>query len=196
MTETGEAALECLLFVAGEPVTLPDLARALDEEVVEAERTLRSLQVSLTERGSGLQVVRIAGGWQLATRPEHAPVVARLMDRGETKLSRAALETLAIVAYRQPVTAPEIEAIRGVSSASVLKTLLDRRLISEAGKKAAVGRPMLYVTSADFLHYFGMADISVLPPLEEIDTTDQPDELTNEPSIPERTPAIREIDQV
>jgi len=161
-----EAALECLLFVAGEPVTLADLARGLGQDEITTEAALRSLQVSLTERGSGLQLLRIALGWQLATRPEHAVAIARLLARGGNKLTRAAMETCAIIAYRQPITAPEIEAVRGVSVSGVLKTLMERRLIAEAGKKAAPGRPTLYITTPDFLHYFGLADLSQLPPLE------------------------------
>jgi segregation and condensation protein B len=161
-----EATLECLLFVAGEPVALADLARALERDEITTEAALRSLQVSLKERGSGLQLLRIALGWQLATRPEHATSIARLLTRGGNKLTRAAMETCAIIAYRQPITAPEIEAVRGVSVSGVLKTLIERRLIAEAGKKAAPGRPTLYVTTPDFLHYFGLADLSQLPPLE------------------------------
>lgn len=160
------AALECLLFVSGEPVTLVDLARALGQDEIETEAALRSLQIALTERGSGLQVMRIANGWQLATRPEHAEVIGRMLTRGSSKLSRAGMETLAIIAYRQPITAPEIEAVRGVSVSGVLKTLLERRLIAEAGRKATLGRPMLYVTTPDFLHYFALADLEQLPPLE------------------------------
>ncbi|HLJ56365.1 MAG TPA: SMC-Scp complex subunit ScpB, partial [Chthonomonadaceae bacterium] len=119
-----------------------------------------------TERHSGLQLLRIAGGWQLATRPEHSETIARLMSRGQSKLSRAAMETLAIVAYRQPITAPEIEAVRGVSAAGVIKTLLERRLIQEMGRKETLGRPILYATTPDFLHYFGIADLAQLPALE------------------------------
>jgi segregation and condensation protein B len=163
---TPEATLECLLFVAGEPVTVADLSRALGQDEINTEAALRSLQVTLTERGSGLQLLRIAGGWQLATRPEHAEAIGRMLTRGSSKLSRAAMETLAIIAYRQPITAPEIEAVRGVSVSGVLKTLLERRLIVEAGRKEALGRPMLYVTTSDFLHYFGIAELSQLPPLE------------------------------
>jgi segregation and condensation protein B len=161
-----EATLEALLFVAGEPVSLPDLARALGQDEITSEAALRSLQIALTERGSGLQLLRIAGGWQLATRPEYAEAIGRMLMRGASKLSRAAMETLAIIAYRQPITAPEIEAVRGVSVSSVLKTLLERRLIAEAGRKEALGRPMLYVTTPDFLHYFAISDLSQLPPLE------------------------------
>ncbi|HZT41941.1 MAG TPA: SMC-Scp complex subunit ScpB [Chthonomonadaceae bacterium] len=170
------AALECLLFVAGEPVPLADLARALALEEIAVEAALRDLQIELTERGSGLQLLRIAGGWQMATRPEHAEAVGRLLARSSSKLSRAALETLAIIAYRQPITAPEIDAVRGVSSASVLKTLLERRLIAEAGRKATIGRPTLYTTTPDFMHYFGLADLSQLPMLE----TDAPEPVPAE----------------
>lgn len=161
-----EAALECLLFIAGEPVALTDLARALQSEEAEVEAALRSLQAGLTERGSGLQLLRIAGGWQLATRQEYAEVIGRLLARGGSKLSRAAMETLAIIAYRQPITAPEMEAVRGVSVGSVLKTLTERKLIAEAGRKATLGRPMQYSTTSDFLHYFGIAELGQLPAIE------------------------------
>ena len=160
------AALECLLFVSGEPVPLSELARALQSDEIDVEGALRDLQITLTERNSGLQLMRIAGGWQLSTRPEYADTVAQLLSRGANKLSRAAMETLAIVAYRQPITAPEIEAVRGVSASGVLKTLLERRLVQEVGRKETLGRPILYATTADFLHYFGIADLSQLPILE------------------------------
>jgi segregation and condensation protein B len=159
-------ALECLLFVSGEPTPLSELARALQVEENEAETALRSLQIGLTERGSGLQILRIAGGWQFATRPAYSEVVARLLTRASTRLSRAGMEVLSIIAYRQPITAPEIEAVRGVSVGGVVKTLLDRRLIREAGRKATLGRPMLYETTPDFLHYFGIADLGQLPPID------------------------------
>lgn len=170
MNDTGtssEAAIECLLFVAGEPVPLEDIAKVLEIGEAETETMLRSLQVSLTERGSGLQLLHIAGGWQLATRAEYAAFVGRMLAKSASKLSRAALETLAIVAYRQPVTAPEIEAIRGVSAVGVMKTLQERGLIIEAGKKNAPGRPNLYTTTQDFLHYFGMNSLEDLPPIEQ-----------------------------
>ena len=166
--------LECLLFVAGEPLTIAEMARATVRDDISVERELRELQVVLTQRNSGIQLVQIAGGWQLATRPEHSDAVARLMARASGKLTRAGMETLAIIAYRQPITVPEIEAVRGVSSAGVIKTLLDRRLIVDAGKKATAGRPSLYTTTQDFLHYFGLKDLAHLP---EIDL-DAPDPVS------------------
>ena len=186
-----EAALECLLFIAGEPVVPADLARALQREEIEIEAALRSLQVSLTERGSGLQLLRIAGGWQLATRQEYAEVIGRLLARGGSKLSRAAMETLAIIAYRQPITAPEMEAVRGVSVSSVVKTLLERKLIAEAGRKATLGRPMQYTTTSDFLHYFGITELAQLPALEAETAPSAPvpaDVVTDGRAMPEAPP--------
>src|SRR5258708_16728393 len=123
------AAIECLLFVAGEPLPIAEIARALKCDDLTAENGLRELQFRLGERDSGLQVVLIAGGWQLATRPEHAETIAMLMARGESRLSRAALETLAIIAYRQPGTQPEGEAVRGGSCGGGLTTVRRRRPI-------------------------------------------------------------------
>lgn len=162
-----EAELECLLFVAGEPLAIVDMARAVMQSEIDVERGLRELQVRLTERRSGLQLIQIAGGWQLSTRAAHSEVVARLMARGSNKLTRAGMETLAIIAYRQPITVPEIESVRGVAAAGVIKTLLERRLIQEAGKKATPGRPTLYTTTSDFLHYFGLKTLAHLPEIEE-----------------------------
>jgi segregation and condensation protein B len=160
------SGVECLLFASAEPLAEADIARAAGCSSEDAAIALRRLQERLVRDGSGLQVVQIAGGWQLSTRAEHAETVGRLLARGTSRLSRAALETLAIIAYRQPITAPEIEAVRGVSADGVLKTLMDRRLISEAGRKQTPGRPMLYHTTDDFLHYFGIKDLSQLPEID------------------------------
>jgi segregation and condensation protein B len=165
------AEVECLLFVAGEPLQLADLARAMQCDAMDVEEALRELQVELGARGSGLQVLAIAGGYQLATRTEYADTVARLAARSDSRLSRAALETLAVIAYRQPTTQPEIEAVRGVSVGGVLKTLQERRLIVDAGRKATMGRPILYVTTQEFLHYFGLKEIADLPPLDDADVS-------------------------
>src|SRR5581483_7887296 len=121
------AVLECLLFVASEPVTPREVAQALSLEEADAGRALEELRLQFTN-GGGLQVVRVAGGYQMCTRPEYADAVARFLQPAAQRLSRQALEALAIVAYRQPITQPEIDAIRGVHSGGVLKTLLERGL--------------------------------------------------------------------
>jgi segregation and condensation protein B len=159
------ALIECLLFVAGEPLSLKELARTTEtdpEVVLDAVRRLRE-----RTQGSGLQVVEIAGGFQLCTRPEYASAVGRWLAPHANRLSRPALETVTIIAYRQPCTQAEIEAIRGVSCDAVLKTLTEREMIREAGRKAAPGRPILYATTDLFLHYFGLARIDDLPPLPD-----------------------------
>jgi segregation and condensation protein B len=187
-------ALECILFVAGEPLPLAEMARALQCDPLAAEEALRELQLELGERNSGLQVVSIAGGYQLSTRQEHAEVVARLLARGSNKLSRAALETLAIIAYRQPITQPEIEGVRGVAVGGLLKNLVDKKLIAEAGRKQTVGRPILYTTTPEFLHYFAIADLSELPPLgpDEIVAAPAPDPNRNGSSTDEPPPPLTE----
>jgi segregation and condensation protein B len=153
------SALEALLFVSGDPVTAAELARVLQVDEVNVEFALSHLGDRYLE-GNGLRLQNVAGGWQLTTAPQFAEFVGRLLTRTASRLSRAAMETLAIVAYRQPVTSPEIEAVRGVAASGVLKTLLERGLITEAGKKMVPGRPMQYITTPDFLRYFG------LPPLD------------------------------
>jgi len=164
------SAAEAVLFAASEPVTPADLARALQCDETTAQDAVRALQDRLERDGSGLHVLRIAEGYQMATRPAYRDAVGRLMAREAGKLSRAALETLAIVAYRQPTTQPEIEAVRGVGCGSVLRTLMERNLVSEAGRRTTVGRPILYATTPSFLHYFALADLSELPPLGESPT--------------------------
>jgi segregation and condensation protein B len=157
--------IECLLFVAGEPLAVRELTRTTeaDEESVHAAiRFLRDRYVS-----SGLQIVEIAHGFQMATRPTFAAAVGKLMAPNANKLSRPALETVTIIAYRQPCTQAEIEAVRGVASDGVLKTLMERDLIRDAGRKPTPGRPILYATTDAFLHYFGLAELSDLPLLDE-----------------------------
>jgi segregation and condensation protein B len=160
-----DAVLECFLFVSPEPVTPAQVAAALEVD----ERAAREALEGLRERyaSPGLQVVRVAGGYQLCTRPEHGEPVSRFLRPPAQRLSRAALETLAIIAYRQPITQPEMEAIRGVNCSGVVKTLLERDLIHEKGRKETVGRPILYVTTDQFLKHFGLKDLTELPLLEE-----------------------------
>ncbi len=153
----------------GAPVPLARLVEALDgPERREVTAALRSLSESYEREGRGLRLVYVAGGYQLRSAPEHGHWVRRLLGGRPPRLSRPMLETVAIVAYRQPCTRPEIEAIRGVDADAVLSTLLERRLIRIVGRKDAPGRPLLYATTKDFLEVFGLPDLQALPPLAEV----------------------------
>ena len=161
-----EARLEALLFAAAEPVTVRRLAQALGVSLAEAEAALRRLESALQSRGIRLQHHR--SRWQLTTAPETGALVAGFLGLEAThRLSRAALETLAIIAYRQPVTRPQVDAIRGVSSDGVLRSLLGKGLIEEVGRSEGPGRPILYGTTALFLETFGLPSLEALPPLED-----------------------------
>lgn len=170
--EIGDAELkaiaEAIIFVAEEPVsakTIADLVK-IDREAV--DKVLSDLVTDYDARNSGLQLREIAAGWQIATRPEHHEQIrAYLKSRPSAKLSLASLETLAVIAYKQPVTVPEILEIRGVQSPSAIKTLLDKRLIIAKGRKETVGRPMMYGTSKEFLIQFGLKDLTELPSIED-----------------------------
>jgi segregation and condensation protein B len=162
------AALEAILFVSNEPVTLDALAEALGEKSEDVTKELEEIKSALEANVGGFTLEQTGGGWRFATRPEHEAVLKKYFARkGESRLSIAALETLAIVAYRQPITAPEISDIRGVNSTAVLRTLLERRLVRVAGRKEVVGSPFLYRTTREFLIHFGLNDIRDLPRLEE-----------------------------
>lgn len=161
---------EALIFVADEPVPVKLLAEVLEEQKDAIQAALEQLETKFTERDSGLMLREIGGGWQISTRPEyHEEVRLFLKTRPSAKLSLASLETLAVIAYRQPVTVPEILEIRGVQSASSIKTLLDKRLIVSKGRKETVGRPMMYGTSKDFLIQFGLKDLTELPSIEDFE---------------------------
>lgn len=162
------AIIEALIFVSEEPLSAKTMAEVLreDREIVEA--AVADLAREFNERNGGLQLREVAGGWQFATRPEyHEHVRAYLKSRPSAKLSIASLETLAVIAYKQPVTVPEILEIRGVQSPSSIKTLLDKKLIVAKGRKETVGRPMMYGTSKDFLIQFGLKDLGELPSMED-----------------------------
>jgi segregation and condensation protein B len=164
------AAVEALVFVSEEPITIKLLAEILEEDRESVHAAVEELKKEYESRESGLQLREIAGGWQIATRTEfHEEVRKFLKTRPSAKLSLAALETLAVIAYKQPVTVPEILEIRGVQSASAIKTLLDKRLIVAKGRKETVGRPMQYGTSKDFLIQFGLKDLSELPSIEDFE---------------------------
>jgi segregation and condensation protein B len=156
--------LEALLFVAPEPVTPTQLAAALELPVARIEEELKQLAAEYSNRG--LRVQRHAGRVQLTTAPESAASVERFLGlESTTQLSRAALEALAIVAYEQPVTRPQVDTIRGVNSDGVIKSLLHKGLVQEVGRADGPGRPILYSTTPDFLQHFGLSSIDELPPL-------------------------------
>jgi len=167
-----------MLFVAAEPVATAQLAAALDVTVALVERGLAELDASLRTRGLRLQ--QHAGRVQLTTAPELADLIERFLGlEATTHLSRAALETLAIIAYQQPVTRPQVDSIRGVNSDAMLKSLLSKGLIQETGRTEGPGRPILYCTTPEFLQHFGMNPIVELPPLKttEIEAGDNHDEM-------------------
>lgn len=162
--------VEALIFVSEEPLTTKVIADVLKEDRGWIEMAVEELSGEFNARQSGLQLREVAGGWQIATRTEyHEYVRAFLKSRPSAKLSLAALETLAVIAYKQPVTVPEILEIRGVQSSSAIKTLLDKRLIVAKGRKETVGRPMLYGTSKEFLLQFGLKDLTELPSIEDFE---------------------------
>src|SRR5438128_2510703 len=161
-------AVEALIFVAEEPIAAKAIANVLKVEASAVDETIQDLASEFDRRTGGLQLREIAGGWQIATRAEHHEQVrAYLKSKPSAKLSLAALETLAVIAYKQPVTVPEILDIRGVQSPSAIKTLLEKRLIVAKGRKETVGRPMMFGTSKEFLIQFGLKDLSELPSVED-----------------------------
>lgn len=165
------ALMEAYLFVALEPIVAVETAKILGLPTAEVEEALEQLRKSYAVRNEGgLQIVRIVGGYQMCTRSDLAEHIARLLatPASKSRLSKPALETLAVIAYQQPVTTAEVEAVRGVSVDGVVKTLLERKLIKEDGRKQVPGRPILYATTPDFLHYFGLNSLEDLPPLEDI----------------------------
>jgi segregation and condensation protein B len=162
------AVIETLIFVSGEPLSARTMADVLKDDRAVVEEAIRELAAEFNGRDSGLHLRELAGGWQFATRPQyHEHVRAFLRSRPSAKLSLASLETLAVIAYKQPVTVPEILEIRGVQSPSSIKTLLDKKLIIAKGRKDTVGHPMMYGTSKEFLMQFGLKDLSELPSMED-----------------------------
>lgn len=172
-----KAILEALLFVSHEPITLDRLTATIGGLArTDVAHAVRGLQQDYDADGRGLRIVELAGGFQIITRADCAPWIKRLEKvKTAPKLSRSALETLSIVAYKQPVVRAEIEAIRGVETSGVLRTLLDRRLVRMVGRKDVPGRPILYGTTKLFLQQFGLRDLSDLPPLRELKDLGDPE---------------------
>jgi len=162
-----KAIVESLIFVSESPLRAERIAETIDVEKARVQTVLNALCEEYRHQSRGFVLEEIAGGYQFRTRPEYVEWVRRLNKTRPFRFSRAALETLAIIAYRQPITRAEIEFLRGVDSGGVVKTLLDRHLIRILGKKDIPGRPMIYGTTRDFLELFGLRDLSVLPTLKE-----------------------------
>jgi segregation and condensation protein B len=154
--------MEALLFVADSPATVEELAAAAELTAGQVEQALEILEAHLDEKGP-IQLVKIAGGYQLCTKPQFAAAVGRLLKPQGHKLSRSLMEVLAVVAYRQPITIAEVDEVRGVQSDYGIRALLERRLIEEVGRKQTPGRPIMYGTSDEFLHQFKLEDLSQLP---------------------------------
>jgi segregation and condensation protein B len=166
-----QAALEAIIYAADEPVTLDQLAAAVGAEKTEVRAALEQLASLYSTEDRGIEIRKVAGGYKFYTKPQHHEVVRKFIKslRPPVRLTMPALETLAVIAYKQPVTGPEIQEIRGVNCSGVLQTLLDKRLITTAGRKDCVGRPILYRTSKDFLMRFGLAGLDELPTLKEFE---------------------------
>jgi len=164
-----DAAIEALLFSSDQPLPLVLLSESLEESPENVAAALERIGRGYAERTAGVELREIAGGWMLVTTAAQSEWVGRMLrGKKRMRLSRAALETLAIIAYKQPVTKSEIEAIRGVDASGVLATLLERNLVTIRGRSKVVGRPLLYGSTAEFLGYFGLRDLSELPRPEEL----------------------------
>jgi segregation and condensation protein B len=165
-----KAMLEALLFVSAEPLVPKELKRLTGMHESDLTSILEEIAEDYASRGGGVIIGRIAGGFQMSSNPEHADLIKRLKGGGRSqKLSLAALETLAIIAYKQPITKAEIEELRGVNADGMVKSLLEKRLIKIVGKKETPGRPLLYSTSREFLQYFGLNDLTELPTLKDLE---------------------------
>jgi segregation and condensation protein B len=169
--EERRAALEAIIYAADEPATIEQLTKALGEEKLAVQASLDELVASYAADERGIEIRAVAGGYKVYTKPQQHDVVRRFIKslRPPLRLSMPALETLAVIAYKQPVTSPEISEIRGVNTAGVISTLLDKHLITTAGRKEVIGRPILYKTSKEFLMRFGLSDLEELPSLKEFE---------------------------
>lgn len=164
-----KAIIESLLFTWGDPLSISDIANILEMKNKEVRKLLDEMISEFEYNRRGIRIVRVKDKYQLSTRPEHYQWISKLTDRKENKgLSNAALETLAIIAYRQPITKSEIESIRGVRCDKAINTLINKNLIKEMGRLERTGRPIIYGTTDEFLRYFGLEDLKDLPGLDEL----------------------------
>lgn len=167
-----KAAVEAIVYVADDPVTVEQICKALKSApAAQVRQVLEALQQEYSQEGHGIEIREIASGYKMFTKAEHHETIRKLVKdmTPPVKLSMAALETLATIAYRQPITIPEIQQIRGVHAAGVLKTLLEKKLITTAGRKNVLGRPILYKTTREFLLQFGLSSLQELPSLQEFE---------------------------
>ncbi len=166
-----KAVIEAAIYITDEPLAAEQIAAALEQPLDRVKEVLAQLVAEYSAPDRGLSVREIAGGYKMATKPEHHEAIRRFVKNLQPplKLSLAALETLAVIAYKQPITAPEIMDIRGVQGAGVLKTLLDRKLIATAGRKNVLGKPIMYKTTREFLLQFGLGSLAELPTLKEFE---------------------------
>jgi segregation and condensation protein B len=194
-----QSAIESLLFIGGSSLSLDRLSGIFEEEA-SRERIESQIDVvrrNFESRGSGIMLTEVAGGYQLATRPENAAWIRKFRSvKTASKLSRPALETLAIVSYKQPITRTEIEAIRGVNIGGIMRNLMERRLVKIVGKKDVPGKPMLYGTSPEFLQYFGLKDLASLPTLKEFQELEPGEDVMEEIHTEEAGTALSEVSTV
>jgi segregation and condensation protein B len=180
-----KSIVESLLFVHDQPLTLDRLATLLEEhERADIRTALESLVEEYGAAERGIVLAQVAGGYQLRSRPENADYIRRLTKSRGVKFSQSALETLSIIAYRQPVTRAEVEYLRGVDSGGVLKSLLEKKLLRILGKKDVPGKPLIYGTSREFLELFSLKDLASLPTLKEIQELAPPDPFADQPELP------------
>ncbi|WP_321476627.1 SMC-Scp complex subunit ScpB [uncultured Paludibaculum sp.] len=201
-----KAVLEAIVYVLNEPMPAVQIASALDRPLEEVEPILRLLAEETSRPERGIFIREVAGGYQMATKPEHHEVLRNFVKnlKQPLKLSQAALETLAVIAYKQPITMPEILEIRGVQGGGVIKTLLDRKIITTAGRKNVIGKPILYKTTKEFLTQFGLKDLNELPSLKEFEDIRRQsladEEIGNpaQPNLPEQAaePEAPEVEQL
>ncbi|MBV9771139.1 MAG: SMC-Scp complex subunit ScpB [Bryobacterales bacterium] len=165
------AVVEAVIYVTDEPLSADQIATALEQPAAKIGKVLEELTAEYNKAEHGLTIREVAGGYQMSTKPEHHEAIRAFVKnlKPPLKLSLAALETLALIAYKQPITAPEVMEVRGVQGAGVIKTLIDRKLIATAGRKSVLGKPILYKTTKEFLVQFGLKDLSELPTLKEFE---------------------------
>lgn len=195
-----KAILEAVVYITDEPLSAQQMAAALQQPIDKIKRLLDELVAEFAKPEHGLSIREVAGGYKMATKAEHHEAVRTFVKKltPPLKLSLPALETLAVIAYKQPVTAPEIMEIRGVQGVGVLKTLLDRKLIAESGRKNVVGKPILYKTTKEFLVQFGLKDVAELPTLKEfeelgrLEIAEETQEVIPEPVAEAGAPGLEE----